>query len=68
MKSCKIGDFEIFWLNGGEFELDGGTMFGVVPKSLWAKKYPVDEDTPLLFLEENAYRENLKNLDSGDRT
>ncbi len=52
MKSCKIGDFEIFWLNGGEFELDGGTMFGVVPKSLWAKKYPVDEDNPLL-LEEN---------------
>ncbi|MDX2434614.1 MAG: MBL fold metallo-hydrolase [Desulfobacterales bacterium] len=53
MKSCRIGDFEIFWLNGGEFELDGGTMFGVVPKSLWAKKYPVDEDTPLLLLEEN---------------
>ena len=52
MKSCRIGDFEIFWLNGGEFELDGGTMFGVVPKSLWAKKYPVDEDNRLL-LEEN---------------
>jgi glyoxylase-like metal-dependent hydrolase (beta-lactamase superfamily II) len=44
MKSCKLGDFEIFWLNGGEFELDGGTMFGVVPKVLWEKRYPVDED------------------------
>ena len=42
MKSCKLGDFEIFWLNGGEFELDGGTMFGVVPKVLWSKKYPAD--------------------------
>jgi glyoxylase-like metal-dependent hydrolase (beta-lactamase superfamily II) len=52
MKGSKLGDFEIFWLNGGEFELDGGTMFGVVPKSLWAKKYPVDEKTPLGF-EEN---------------
>jgi glyoxylase-like metal-dependent hydrolase (beta-lactamase superfamily II) len=39
MKSCKLGEFEIFWLNGGEFELDGGTMFGVVPKVLWSKKF-----------------------------
>jgi len=44
MESFKLGDFEIFWLNGGEFELDGGTMFGVVPKVLWAKKYPADAD------------------------
>jgi len=42
VKSCKLGDFKIFWLNGGEFELDGGTMFGVVPKVLWSKKYPAD--------------------------
>ncbi|MDX1776325.1 MAG: MBL fold metallo-hydrolase [Desulfobulbales bacterium] len=42
MDSFKLGDFEIFWLNGGEFELDGGTMFGVVPKVLWSKKYPVE--------------------------
>ena len=46
MKGFKLSDFEIFWLNGGEFELDGGTMFGVVPKTLWAKKYPVNEDSP----------------------
>src|SRR5210317_2505440 len=42
MKSFILGDFKIFWLNGGEFELDGGTMFGVVPKVLWSKKYPAD--------------------------
>jgi glyoxylase-like metal-dependent hydrolase (beta-lactamase superfamily II) len=52
MKGYKLGNFEIFWLNGGEFELDGGTMFGVVPKILWAEKYPVDEKNPLGF-EEN---------------
>jgi len=46
MQSYKFGDFEIFWLNGGEFELDGGTMFGVVPKVLWAKKYPIDRENP----------------------
>lgn len=44
MKGYKLGNFEVYWLNGGEFELDGGTMFGVVPKKLWAKKYPADED------------------------
>jgi glyoxylase-like metal-dependent hydrolase (beta-lactamase superfamily II) len=45
MRSFTLGDFQIFWLNGGEFELDGGTMFGVVPKVLWSKKYPADADT-----------------------
>jgi glyoxylase-like metal-dependent hydrolase (beta-lactamase superfamily II) len=45
-----LGDFEITWLNGGRFELDGGAMFGVVPKTLWQKKYPADADNciPLL--------------------
>jgi glyoxylase-like metal-dependent hydrolase (beta-lactamase superfamily II) len=46
MQSCTLGVFKIYWLNGGEFELDGGTMFGVVPKVLWSKKYPVDESNP----------------------
>ena len=38
-----LGNFELAWLNGGRFELDGGAMFGVVPKVLWQKKYPGDE-------------------------
>ncbi len=42
-KSLTIGDIEIYWLNGGVFELDGGPMFGCVPKVLWEKKYPVTE-------------------------
>lgn len=40
----RLGKFELFWLNGGKFELDGGAMFGVVPKVLWSKKYPSDEN------------------------
>lgn len=40
----RLGRFELFWLNGGRFELDGGAMFGVVPKILWSKKYPSDEN------------------------
>lgn len=36
-----IGDFTIHWLAGGHCKLDGGTMFGAVPKILWEKRYPV---------------------------
>jgi glyoxylase-like metal-dependent hydrolase (beta-lactamase superfamily II) len=43
-KSLKIGRFEIFWLDGGVFELDGGCMFGVVPRALWKKKFPCKDD------------------------
>lgn len=34
-----LGDFEIFWLAGGAFDLAGDTMF-TVPKTQWSKKYP----------------------------
>lgn len=39
----RIGNLELTWLNGGTFALDGGAMFGVVPKVLWQKRYPADE-------------------------
>nr|WP_269136029.1 MBL fold metallo-hydrolase [Sporosarcina cyprini] len=35
---------KLTWLDGGVNFLDGGTMFGVVPKALWAKRYACDED------------------------
>lgn len=35
---------KLTWLDGGVNFLDGGTMFGVVPKALWSKKYEVDND------------------------
>jgi glyoxylase-like metal-dependent hydrolase (beta-lactamase superfamily II) len=31
-------------LNTGNFKLDGGAMFGVVPKTLWQKTNPADEN------------------------
>ncbi len=37
-----LGQFEIYGLRDGFFHLDGGTMFGVVPKTLWEKKFPAD--------------------------
>ena len=38
-----LGDIEVRILNAGTFWLDGGAMFGVVPKPLWEKKAPADE-------------------------
>lgn len=44
VKGFKLGNFELIWLNGGHFKLDGGAMFGVVPKILWGKHFPSDEE------------------------
>lgn len=38
-----VGDIEVRHLHGGTFYLDGGAMFGVVPKPLWERKTPADE-------------------------
>ena len=35
---------KLYPVNAGNFKLDGGAMFGVVPKSIWQKKYPADEN------------------------
>ena len=43
METLQIGQTKITWLNGGAAHFDGGAMFGVVPKPLWSKKYPVNE-------------------------
>lgn len=39
----RLGDIEVRFLRGGEFRLDGGAMFGVVPRVLWEKKVPPDD-------------------------
>jgi len=38
-----FGEIEVLPVRGGNFYLDGGAMFGVVPKTLWEKKAPADE-------------------------
>ena len=37
------GDLQLTSVNDGPFRLDGGAMFGVVPRVLWAKKTPPDD-------------------------
>ncbi|MFD1019089.1 YtnP family quorum-quenching lactonase [Thalassobacillus hwangdonensis] len=44
METLQVGRAKLTWLNGGVTHLDGGAMFGVVPRPLWKKKYPVNEN------------------------
>jgi len=44
-----LGDFELMVLSDGFYFLDGGAMFGVVPKPLWEKRAPADADNRILL-------------------
>ncbi len=52
---------KLFPIHISNFKIDGGSMFGVVPKALWQSKYPADED--------NLCSWSLRSLliDTGDR-
>jgi glyoxylase-like metal-dependent hydrolase (beta-lactamase superfamily II) len=39
----KLGDLEFHILNDGTFRLDGGAMFGVIPRPMWERVAPPDE-------------------------
>src|SRR5262245_66722 len=63
-----LGDFDLISLSDGNFRLDGGAMFGVVPKPLWEKRAAADERNriplgmrPLLI----KTRDQLVLIDSG---
>ena len=43
MHRATLGDFELTFLTDGEYYLDGGTFFGVIPKIMWQRKWPPDE-------------------------
>ncbi|MBM7621374.1 glyoxylase-like metal-dependent hydrolase (beta-lactamase superfamily II) [Bacillus tianshenii] len=47
MEAISFGQWKLTWLNGGVTHLDGGAMFGVVPKALWSRKYPVNEQNQI---------------------
>src|SRR6185295_10851225 len=39
-----LGDLELTLVGDGEFRLDGGAMFGVVPRALWQLEKPPDAE------------------------
>ena len=45
----QFGDFEFSLFSDGTYFLDGGAMFGVVPKPLWEKKMPPDEQNRIVL-------------------
>lgn len=38
----RLGPFTLHTIECGRFRLDGGAMFGIVPKALWARRMPAD--------------------------
>ena len=38
----KLGELEFHIISDGRLLLDGGAMFGVIPKPLWEKRFPAD--------------------------
>ena len=39
----RLGDLEVHPISDGSFRLDGGAMFGTVPKVLWERRAPADD-------------------------
>ncbi len=68
----KLGEIELLAISDGIFGLDGGAMFGIIPKPLWEKQSPADSKnrircgTNLLLIIEND-RKILIDAGIGDR-
>ena len=63
METLKLGELTLTWLNGGDTFMDGGAMFGVVPKPLWTRKYPVNEKNQIELRTDPIYLHvNGKNI------
>ncbi len=43
LSKITLGNFELYTIETGDFKLDGGAMFGVVPKTLWSRGIEADE-------------------------
>ena len=43
MHRMTLGDFELTILSDGNYHVDGGAMFGVVPRVMWEKRITPDE-------------------------
>jgi glyoxylase-like metal-dependent hydrolase (beta-lactamase superfamily II) len=44
-----VGEFELTVVSDGHYFLDGGAMFGVVPKPMWEKRAPADAQNRILL-------------------
>lgn len=68
----QIGPYKVSEIITSEFGLDGGAMFGVVPKTLWSRQVRVDESNRIdmvtrTLLLESADRKILVDTGNGDK-
>ena len=63
---------KLYKIEAGTFHIDGGAAFGVVPKKVWQKRYPCDEDnychiTMRCLLIDTGCRRILIDTGTGDK-
>jgi glyoxylase-like metal-dependent hydrolase (beta-lactamase superfamily II) len=46
---ASLGDFELTVCTDGTYLLDGGAMFGVVPKTMWQRRIPADAENRIVL-------------------
>jgi glyoxylase-like metal-dependent hydrolase (beta-lactamase superfamily II) len=46
---ARFGNYDCQLVSDGRYRLDGGAMFGVVPKALWAQKHDADESNRIVL-------------------
>ena len=68
----KIGRYKISTVIFGHFRLDGGCMFGSVPKNLWSKSIAADDENCIQLvcrslLLEDGERKILIDVGTGDK-
>lgn len=54
----KIGKYKLKIVESGYFGLDGGAMFGIIPKPLWQKTNPADESNRVKLSTRNLLLES----------
>ena len=47
MQNIKLGAFELTCLDGGYLTIDSGGVFGALPKTIWGKDWPADEQNQI---------------------
>ena len=46
----KAGKYTVYVLETGRFALDGGAVFGVIPKALWSQRVTNDKNFQISYV------------------
>ncbi len=67
-RAMRLGNLDLNLVGDGTFRLDGGAMFGVVPKVLWERKKPADDRNRIEMASNSllvAHGDDLVLIDTG---